>query len=188
MTCVVGISDGETITLGADSAGGMGDEVYTFDLRKVFARGQYLFGVCGSYRVGQVLRFQAELPEPPASGSPDLEPFLVRELVPAIRRAVEEEGVAGSQSAVLGERTALLLGCRGQLWSITRDLTVIPETPFAAIGSGRLRAYGALHALHAAGVESSRRRLEMALAAAAAYTANVRPPWQFVSNGARVAK
>ncbi len=181
MTCVVGVTDGEIITLGADSAaGGSGDEIYTLDMRKVFARGQYLFGACGSPRVGQVLRYQAELPEPPASA--DLEPFLVRELVPAIRTAVEDEGLASPGRAFLGEKTALLVGCRGRLWCITSDLTVIPEHPFAAIGSGRLRAYGALHALQAAGVEPVQRQLELALAAAAAYTANVRPPWQFVSS------
>jgi hypothetical protein len=61
-------------------------------------------------------------------------------------------------------------------------LTVVPEFEFgAAIGSGRLRAYGALHALWTAGVEPPMRRLELALEAAAAFTANVRPPWHFVS-------
>jgi hypothetical protein len=180
MSCIVGITDGKTVTFGADSAGGLGDEIYTLDVHKAFARGPYLFGVCGSMRVGQVLRFKAELPEPPAT---DLEPFLVRELVPAIRRALTEEGVAGSGTEILGDKTAILLGCRGQLWTICQDLTLVREAPYAAIGSGRLRAYGALHALHASSVEPARRLLEMALAAAAAYTSNVRPPWHFVSGG-----
>ena len=56
------------------------------------------------------------------------------------------------------------------------------EPMFAAIGSGRLRAYGALHALQASGTEPVERRLELALEAAAAYTATVRPPWHFVSS------
>ena len=62
----------------------------------------------------------------------------------------------------------------------TSDLTVLPEVDFGAIGSGRLRAYAALHALKAAGIEPAQRRLELALEAAAKYTASVRPPWQFV--------
>jgi len=181
MTCIVGLTDGKTVTFGADSATGMGEEIYTLKVHKAFARGPYLFGVCGSPRVGQILRFRMELPEPPAT---DLEPFLVRELVPVIRRALAEEGVAGSGQAILGEKTTILVGCRGQLWTICSDLTVVREVAYAAIGSGRLRAYGALHALAAAGVEPARRRLELALEAAAAYTANVRPPWTFVSGGA----
>lgn len=181
MSCIVGITDGETVTFGADSAGGFGDEIYTLAIHKAFARGPYLFGVCGSMRVGQILRFKVDLPDPPAA---DLEPFLVRELAPAIRRALVEEGVAGSGPAILGDKTTILVGCRGQLWTICADLTLVREAPYAAIGSGRLRAYGALHALHAAGVEPVRRQLELALEAAAAYTSNVRPPWHFVSGGA----
>ncbi len=180
MTCIVGITDGESVTLGADSAAGTGEEIYTLETRKVFARGPYLFGVSGSFRVGQIMRFRAELPEPPPST--DLEPFLIRELVPAIRRVVTEEGAAGSGPTILGAKTTILLGCRGQLWCVTNNLTVIRESPFAAIGSGRLRAYGALHALQASATEPSRRRLELALEAAAAYTANVRPPWYFISS------
>ncbi len=181
MTLVLGHADGETTTLGADSAMSMEGEVYTMDVRKVFQRGPFLFGVCGSYRVTQILRFQAELPEPPPAA--ELEPFLVTELAPAIRRAIEEEGVAGSGCAILGEKTALILGCRGRLWFIGNDLTVVPASPFAAIGSGRHRAYGALHALREAGVEPPRRMLELALAAAAKTTPTVRPPWHFVSMG-----
>jgi hypothetical protein len=94
-----------------------------------------------------------------------------------------EEGVAGSGAAILGEKTSILLGCRGQIWTICQDLTLVREAPYAAIGSGRLRAYGALHALQASGVEPARRRLELALEAPAAYTSNVRPPWHFVSGG-----
>jgi hypothetical protein len=178
MTCVVGSIDGRKLILAADSAGGNGDEIYTLPARKVFAVGPYLFGVCGSYRLAQVLRYRIELPDPPESA--DLEAFLVRDLIPALRRAVEQENVVGCGSCSLGQKTCLLLGCRGELWHVGPDFTVLQESPFAAIGSGRLRAYGALHALHAAGVEPAERRLELTLAATAAYTSSVRPPWQFI--------
>ena len=58
-----------------------------------------------------------------------------------------------------------------------------PERAYAAIGSGRLRAYGAFHVLHAAGVGPARRRPELVLEATAEHTANVRRPWHFVSLG-----
>ncbi len=182
MTCVVGTTDGETVILGADSAAGNGEEIYTVPAApKIFVRDPYLVGVCGSYRVAQILRFGAEWPDVPPSA--DLESFLIRELVPAIRSAVTAEGVAESGRWILGDKTALLFGCRGQLWHVGADLTVLPETGYAAIGSGRLRAYAALHALQAAGVEPPRRRLELALEAAAAFTSNVRPPWHFLTTG-----
>lgn len=184
MTCVVGTIDGETVVLASDSAA-IGDpdgsEIYTMPEPKVFASGPYVVGVCGSYRVGQVLRYRAELPEPPPST--DLRSFLVRDLAPAIGDLLAAEGVVGSHRTFLGNKVALLVGCQGQLWCIGSDLTVMPEGEFGAIGSGRLRAYAALHALKAAGIEPVQRRLELALEAAAKYTASVRPPWHFVRNG-----
>ncbi len=183
MTCVVGTIDGQSVILGADSAAvGDGPEIYTPPEPKVFACGQYLFGVSGSYRLAQVLRYRAELPEPPSLA--DLGSFLVRDLAPAIDGLLEAEGVEGSRRAYLGDKVALLLGYQDQLWHISSDLTMLPEVGFGAIGSGRLRAYAALHALETAGVEPAQRRLELALETAAKYTATVRPPWHFVRGGA----
>ncbi len=181
MTCVVGSIDDQSVILAADSAAignPDGSEIYTMPEPKVFRCGPYVVGVCGSYRVGQVLRYQGDLPEPHPDS--DFGSFLVRDLVPAIGELIETEGVVGSHRTFLGNKVVILLGYQRQLWSITSDLTVLPEVEFGAIGSGRLRAYAALHALKAAGVEPAQRRLELALEAAAMYTASVRPPWHFV--------
>ena len=176
MTCIVAETDGQEILFAADSAWGHGDEIYTLDTPKIFQHGECLFGVCGSFRVAQILRHHVEPPTPPDD---DLESFLVRDLLPALRAAVLEHHTAGPGFAFLGEKTTLLIGCRGQLWTVGTDLIAIRENPFAAIGSGRLRAYGALHALHAEDHATPQRRLELALGAAAAYTTTVRPPWRF---------
>ncbi len=180
MSCVLAEIERGEILMCADSAATNGDEIYTVTSPKVFAHGPFLFGFCGSYRVGQILRYRVELPEPPPEG--DLEAFLVRHLVPALRCAVERDGAAASGPRFLGERTTILLGCRVQLYCIGADLTVTPCNDFAAIGSGRLRAYAALHALRAAGIGPARRRLELAMAATAEFTSNVRRPWCFLSS------
>ncbi len=185
MSCVVGLVDGTNVILGADSAGSNGDEIYTLPNRKIFACGPYVFGVCGSYRVAQVVRYRAELPEPPPRW--DSEAFMVRDLVPAIHDAVMAEDVVASGRTLPGVNTMLLIGCHGQLWNVGPDLTVLREREFGAIGSGRLRAYGALHALQAAGIEPPRRRLELALEAIAAFTTTVRPPWHFIATNDRTA-
>lgn len=180
MTVVLAETEGRSIIFAADSAGAKGDEIYTIGLPKVFALGPYLFGYTGSYRIGQILRHYVELPDPPEIHP---ERFLVREAVPILRQAVNDQGAALHGPGFLGEKTAILVAFHGRIWCIGTDLTVLPETSYAAIGSGRLRAYGALHALNAAGVEPARKRLELTLAATAEYTANVRPPWHFASVG-----
>ena len=184
MTCVVGSIDQQAVILAGDSAAtGDGSEIYTLAEPKVFACGPYVVGVCGSYRVAQVLRCQGDLPEPPPAT--DIGSFLIRDLAPGISDLLEAEGVAGSRRAYLGDKVALMLGYRGQLWHIGSDLTVLPGGEFGAIGSGRYWAYAALHALKAADVEPAQRRLELALEAAAKYTATVRPPWHFLRSEGR---
>jgi hypothetical protein len=187
MTVVLVDTEDNELLFGADSAAsGQDEEIYTFDTEKVFEREGYLFGYCGSYRIGQILRHCVELPKIPEDPEEpfDMERFLVRELLPPIRQAVTAEGAAGAGRAILGDKTAILLGCRRQIWRLGTNLTVNRETPFAAIGSGRSRAYGALHALHAAGFGPLQQRVELALQATAAFTANVRPPFHFVGTGA----
>ncbi|MCP4660306.1 MAG: hypothetical protein GY856_33310 [bacterium] len=182
MTIVIADTEDQAVIFGADSAAGAGDEIYTLEAAKVFERDGFLFGHCGSRRIAQIVRHCVELPAYPEK-SAGVERFLVRELNPAIRRAVEAEGVAGEGRGFLGDKTCILISVQGQIWCIGPDLTVTPEGPFGAIGSGRMRAYGALHALRAAGIKPARRRIELALEATAEYTALVRPPWRFVSSG-----
>ncbi len=180
MTVVLADTENETLIFAADSAASKGDEIYTIDTPKVFALGSYLFGYAGSYRIGQILRYYVELPEPPER---EAERFLVREVVPILRAAVLEQGAAGPGQDFLGEKTALLVGFQGRIWCVGTDLTVTPEPSYAAIGSGRLRAYGAFHALYGAGVGPALRRLELVLEATAEHTTNVRRPWHFLSLG-----
>ena len=179
MTCVVATIDGNTIQAGSDTAIGHFEEIYDMAEHKVFIRGSYLIGFCGSARVGQILQYKVELPAPP--DEEDLTPFLVQEIVPRIRQAVEAEGSANEGRNFLGDKTVVLMGCRSQLWCILADTTVVETVPFAAIGSGRHHAYGALHALEAAGVEPARERLEWALGAAAEFSPMVRRPFRFYS-------
>ncbi len=182
MSCVLSFVAGNTMAMGSDSAAsGDGDGIFRISEPKVFVRDAYLFGVTGSYRIAQIIRFKAKLPPPPSRVS-EMRSFLVCSLTPAIAAALRAEGAAHEGRQILGPRTSILFGCRGQLWHIDPDLTVLPEGNYAAIGSGYMRAYAALYALEqAGGVESPERRVEIALQTAAEFTSTVRPPWQIVS-------
>jgi len=56
MTCIVGITDGKRIVMGCDSAGSSPEnpEIYNVAVDKIFTTGEYLVGICGSYRAGQI--------------------------------------------------------------------------------------------------------------------------------------
>lgn len=180
MTLVVAEQTPEGIFAGADSAmtgGPDHSEIYDLDGSKIILREGYLFGYCGSSRIGQVLAHYVKLPKIPEEG--ELLSFLARELVPSVREAVQEHGAAYEGNLILGPRTVVIVGCRGELFHLTADLVVLSSPGTVAIGSGRKHAYGALEALQRTGYGTPRERLEIALEIGAKYTTTVRGPWTF---------
>lgn len=186
MTCIVGVKSGGRIWMGADSAASHPptNEIYTFTGPKVFAVGEYLVGYTISYRAGQVLRHDVNWPEPPAPDV-DLERFLVREIVPELRRALRDAG-ALKVSEGIEQGAQFMIGLHGELATIGLDFSVGSlQEPYLAIGSGRHNAYGALHAL--AGTDSSgEAKVRRALEAAATFTSNVRAPFLVLSSGPKL--
>lgn len=181
MTLVIAQQEAGRVIMGADSAAGSTDEIHTYpDLEKIFRRGPYLVGVCGSWLICQVVNYLVEWPEPPDSG--DLLPFLFGEVVPEIRRAVKAADALHGAPTFLGDKTVLLVGLRGQLFIITSDLSVVRSAGLSCIGSARQYGYAAMHALKAAKIKSARRRIEMALETAAEFSNFVRPPFRILES------
>ncbi len=179
MTLVIAEEEDERVIMGADSAAGDREEVYAYpDLEKIVRRGPYLVGHCGSGRVGQVLNLLVEWPEPPGSG--ELLPFFAREVVPEIRRAIQDAGAVQEGGGILGDKTVLLVGVRGKLFIIAADLNVVHSPGLSCIGAGRHHGYGAMHALKAAGIGPAQTRIEIALKAAAKTSLYVRPPFRIL--------
>lgn len=193
MTCIVALTDGQTVVLGGDSAGVGGRELRLRADRKVFQLGSYAIGFTTSFRMGQILRYGTDFPEPPSNPGPDeLERFLVSELVPVVRRSFSDHGFA--KTARVASRGAegvteegqdfgglFLIGVAGHLFEIQHDYQVArPLAPYSAVGRGAPAALGALHALESVPGLSQRQRAARALAAAEAYSAAVRGPFHFI--------
>jgi hypothetical protein len=182
MSSVIGFQKNGVVTIGGDSALSEPGTSFVFSLPqepKVWKQGPYLIGGCGSGRAMQLIRYVAELPEPPAEG--DLGRFLVRDVLPVLREVVGAADVRGAEPGSPLGRTSLLLGVRGELWEVGADLVVTPSKIYAAIGAGLVPAFGALYALVKLGV-SGRQAVEIALEASAATTQSVRPPFTILSS------
>lgn len=188
MTLVLAMVDDKgNIHAGADSAIGGENEIYEFHEPKVFIKGPYLLGYCQSARLGQVLRYHFDAPEP-LPDAEDLSGFMVATFVPALRRVLETHGAMTPGLAEMPKGSVVMVGYRSQLWCIATNLTVTRMTPRAAIGSGRGHAYGALHALMASGSEAPGRIIELAMEAAATHAPRVRPPFRFLDMSAASSK
>lgn len=184
MTCIVGLEHEGDVYIGGDSAG-----VYesNFGLmvradEKVFVRERrnerWVFGFCGSFRVGQLLRYKLALPEP--EDDDDLYQFMVTKFVDAVRITLDEGGALMTKSGVETAET-FLVGLRGQLWIVEDDMQVGRAVdPFMAIGCGDHLAAGAMHATQNFDVGPNDRVLA-ALSAAERFSAGVRAPFCVVS-------
>lgn len=143
---------------------------------KVFRRGEpddpWVFGFCGSFRVGQLLRWSLELPTPEGD---DLDRFMVTTFVDAVRSCLKVGGGAHREHEVETPGDgAFLVGYRGRLFGVLNDYQVAAARDgLMAMGCGGDLALGALHASRG----SARTRIMRALEAAEAYCAGVRGPF-----------
>ena len=185
MTCVVGLEHGGRVYMAGDRAAvhrsrtGLGATSFVWGEPKVFTRSGFLLGFCGSFRIGQLLRHEVELPAYRGTER-GLTAHLATAFARAVRKALREDGTSMSERG-----TGLLIGWRGVLHRMEPNMQVTraPEG-FAAIGLGEPLALGAVHALSGLDVPP-RRRLLLALGAAEHYNVAVRRPFDVLATRKR---
>jgi ATP-dependent protease HslVU (ClpYQ) peptidase subunit len=185
VTCIVGVQHEGKVWIGGDSAGVAGMGIQTRADVKVFRRGPYAMGFAGSFRMGQLLRYNAELSIPSVAEVPDrdLDAFMVSIFVEEVRKTLRKGGhtYVENNSETLGG--LFLVGVRGVLYAIDCDLQIgRTRDGYQAIGCGDDLALGSLHATR---LDTSwmhpRYRVRKALDAAAHHSAGVCKPFKVVS-------
>ena len=139
---------------------------------KVFRVGAFLIGFCGSFRMGQLLRFK--LTPPPHRRTIATDRYLGTLFLDTVRQTLAEGGYARKQNNVETGGN-FLVGYRGRLFEIEGDFQVGESAyPYSAIGSGADVALGAM--FNRSG--EPKVRIYNALKAAAAFSAGVRAPYK----------
>jgi ATP-dependent protease HslVU (ClpYQ) peptidase subunit len=164
MTCVIGYKTDAGIWLGADSAGSneYGQQQLRADT-KVFRRGPMTFAFCGSFRMGQLLRFGLDRIEQPA-GMHDFE-FMCTRFIDDVRATLRHGGFTHIKD---NEESGgyFIVAYRDQLYYIEADFQVgVTMSPFMCMGSGEDLATGAmtiLDSLEWAPPKAIRRALQVA--------------------------
>lgn len=173
MTVIAGAIDKDgTVYIGADKVGSDGDVVRALRTPKVRHNGPFLMGVCGSMRVVQIAHYLFKPPKPRG----ELFAFMVTKFAAALRAAMKKEGGEtkdeDEQEVMNG---GLLVGYRGRLFEIDSSYAVIEvDDSFHAIGCAEQEARSAMRARRRSG---ARQMVKAGLDAAAAYDANIRPPF-----------
>lgn len=182
MTCIVGLEYEGVIYIGGDSAGveagslaicGRADE-------KVFVTdsGEMAMGFCGSFRIGQLLRYSLTIPE--QSAKKDDMAYLVTDFIDAVRNMQRDRGSLRKENEVEEHDAGFLVGYNGKLYVIESDFQVgRPTDNYAAVGCGAQIALGAMYATKDSTL-TPENRIRLALSAAAEYSAGVRAPFHIV--------
>jgi len=158
--------------MGGDSIGI--DDAHSFLIsreRKVFRKGEYLFGVAFLFRGIQLLKYKFAAPPKPSRQSPLK--FMARDFVDALKDCFKADGCL---EQVRRSKGKLLVGCYGRLFLVDVDdfQVLSSRRKFEACGAGGDFALGVLAATKRM---EPRRRILTALRAAEEMCAAVRPPF-----------
>lgn len=174
MTCIVGISKGNTVFLGGDSAATAGDGSQTIiGEPKVFVKGKVAFGVCGSPLVMDWIRHSFELPEHPVGMASRT--YMTTLFAPGLKECLAEAEMVDEKGCVEAD---LLLGYDGTLYNLESNFQlIVSRSCYNSVGSGYEPALGSLHGSSG----DPKKRLLAALKASTDHNATVRPPYVIVS-------
>lgn len=177
MTVVVGMADKGNVWIGADSQTSRSDTACETRERKVFRRGELIFGVSGECTMRMVVLYADDFPE---VGRMNAERYIATRFIPWLRSALKKQEVLTIDSAVATTKTHLVVGVRGKLFLISQDLSAIsPKSGYITSGCGYRYALGSLS--ETAGLPPEQ-RVRRAVRAACLHDAHCGGPVRIVSS------
>jgi ATP-dependent protease HslVU (ClpYQ) peptidase subunit len=150
MTCIVGLVHDNEVYMGCDSRVGIYDtDILPCNIEKIFWNDDFLIGVCGMARVGDVLRYCFEPPArfTPGSKSISIMRYLCSSFVGKMKKSMDDAGISSVEEDnvnYLPGDSCLLIGYEGKLYRISGGYSVTEIPDFFAIGSGADYALGSL--------------------------------------------
>jgi 20S proteasome alpha/beta subunit len=174
MTCVAGIAREGRVYIGADSCASSNHSWQEASgAQKLFiVGGRFLIGVCGSFRLMDLLRYSLEV-EPQADQDDDA--YMRTKFISAVRSLLRDHGFLSKEN----QRESggqFLVGYKGALYEVQPDFSVLNCPVWGhAIGTGELSARGSLYSTRKDW--DARGRIQLALDAAEAITPSVRGPF-----------
>lgn len=174
MTCIVAVKDwtNKKIIMAGDSASVSGHLSGAIRDPKIFKTGPYLIGNTGSFRVGQVLRYDFDAPVPKEDD--ETMAFMVREFVDSLRKRMLALGISARKDNI-DKGGNFLIAIRDRIFHIYDDFQVNERIEdYDAAGSGMEVALGSLYSTQS---QVAKERVRIALEAADYYGSHVRPPY-----------
>lgn len=177
MSVVVGVEYRGKVWMAADSLVSDADDIIfeTSEPPKVYKWRDFVLGIVGSFRVGNVVPEFFEPPKQSAAEKPLS--YMLQKFVPELRRILEENYVSTDYKVVgdefqKSEDWTIMAGFGGRIYIVDEDFSVSRAADgYAFIGSGGEIAGGALFVTKDS--KKPRRRVEQAVQAAIKHCSSV---------------
>lgn len=175
MTCIVAIKQDNLIILGGDSAASGGNRIVSRKDKKIFKKKNLHFGFSGSFRVGQLIKYQLQITKKPDNTSTT--EYIVNFVVSSIIKLLTDNKLVKNNEMDCN----LIIVCEDYIFKIDSDFQVeVSEDSYVAIGDGADVALGSLYAL--AGFDiSPLEKARIALEASGKYCTTVSTPYYYKS-------
>jgi hypothetical protein len=186
MTCVVALIHENKVLLGGDAAASDDKSGLIFQRTdpKVFKVGQFGIAFVDSFRMGQILQYNWTPPVyKPTTGYRNLDKFIRTKFIESIKDAFKEQGYgsfgSGTEDGDSGGIFIIAVQGAGRIFTMDSDFHIGEvDVQYMAEGAGQELALGSLFSTTA--VKTPRRRVRMALDAAAKFNMSVRPPFTII--------
>jgi hypothetical protein len=145
MTCIAGYIDKEgNIFMGGDSIGVSDSDFSIVKDPKVFIKSNMIFGYSESFRMGQILKYDFNIPQHPKNKS-DME-YLCSIFIPKLIKKFEEIEFKLDDDELLG---SFIIGYNSHLYVVFSKTFQILESDknFEAVGAGESYAKGAFYVM-----------------------------------------
>jgi len=192
MTVIVALIDSENIVhMGADSsASNDSDNIETCNNEKVFHKNSFMFGVCGSFRVMNLLRYSFTPKEFNVydekffydAQSSAME-YMIQSFVPDLIKCLKRNGVIEKENSVLKMDASIVVSFKSYLFIIDGDFQVRtpPNENFIVLGSGSEAARGSLYTSYYNSTDAVE-SIQIALFASQEYSKTVKGPLYHISS------
>jgi hypothetical protein len=187
MTAVVALIHENKVLLGGDAAASDDKSGLIFSRvdPKVFRVGQFGIAFVDSFRMGQILQYNWIPPiYKPTAGFKNLDKFMRTKFIESVKEAFKEQGygnqTAGStEDGDEGGIFIISVQNSGRIFVMDTDFHIgEADLQYMAEGAGQELALGSLFSTTS--IKTPRKRVRMALEAAAKFNMSVRPPFTII--------
>jgi ATP-dependent protease HslVU (ClpYQ) peptidase subunit len=183
MTCIVGLIDGETTYLGADSCASGGWREQILLQKKIFKLNDTpnaILGFSGSIRDLNLLQYAEDLID--KRDEPNINhKYIVTKFIPNVMKLFINNSRNQNDKGISEIESYFLLGYKNKLWLIESNYSVFEtKDNYQAIGSGTNYALGSLHTTNGTALTPIE-RIHKALQAASKFSVGVSAPYYIIN-------